>query len=306
MKGSVLVVDDSRVVRAVVAGYLRKAEYAVHEAEDGRAAVRMMEGQAFDVVITDLNMPEMDGFGVLEAVKRRSKMTEVVILTGSHAKDMDSALRALRMGAHDYLTKPPQGPDEVLLTVERALEKKRLQESNLRLLRELESMSRTDALTGVLNRRAFDEGLENELARAVRYSVPLSVVFVDVDHFKAVNDTHGHGVGDEVLRAVGETLARATRDTDHVYRYGGEEFVALLPHTGLVDALTCARRLVATLAAEPLVLPSGSLTVTVSAGVASTEEGYVVKKDLLAAADAGLYAAKRGGRNRAQARHTVA
>jgi two-component system cell cycle response regulator len=305
-KGNVLVVDDSRVVRAMVGGYLRRANYTVSEADNGRTALNILETQSFDVVITDLKMPEVDGFGVLESVKRQSQLTEVIILTGTHAKDMDCALRALRLGAHDYLPKPPQNADQVLLTVERALEKKNLQEANLRLLREMEAQSRTDALTGVLNRRAFEEGLDRELARAVRYNVPLSVVFLDLDHFKGVNDTYGHSGGDDVLKAVAQTVARSIRDTDHIYRYGGEEFVLLLPHTGLADALTCARRLVATVGREPLAVASGRLAVTVSAGVASTQEGYLLRKDLLAAADGALYAAKRGGRNRAMARHTVA
>jgi diguanylate cyclase (GGDEF)-like protein len=293
------------VVRAVVSTYLRGAGYSVTEAEDGGEAVRVLESQLFDVVITDLQMPVLDGFGVLEAAKRRSLLTEVIILTGSGGQDMDSALRALRLGAHDYLPKPPQSAEQVLLTVERALDKKRLQEANLRLLRELEAQSRTDALTGALNRRAFDEGLDVELARAVRYNVPLSVVFVDLDHFKAVNDSRGHGGGDEVLKAVSATLAAGVRDTDRVYRYGGEEFVLVLAHTGLAEALICAKRVVAAVAGAPIEMSSGALSVTVSAGVSSTQEGYVGKKDLLAAADGALYAAKKNGRNQARARHTA-
>src|SRR6266571_6758116 len=159
-----LVGGDSRLVRTMVAMHLKSARYAVEEAEDGEAAMRLLSRGTFDVIITDLRMPELDGFGVLAAVKRLGLTVEVIILTGAHAQDMSSAVRALRLGAHDYLTKPPARADEVILTVERAIEKKRLREANHRLLRELQSLSRTDGLTGVPNRRSFDEALTQEIA----------------------------------------------------------------------------------------------------------------------------------------------
>src|SRR5260221_4351044 len=132
--GRLLIVDDSPIVRALVGGYLRTAGFSVEEADNGADALRKMESQTFDVIITDLRMPEMDGFGLLEAVKRRASGPEVILLTGTHAQDMGSAIRALRLGAHDFLTKPPSGPDEVIVTVDRAVEKKRLREANARLM----------------------------------------------------------------------------------------------------------------------------------------------------------------------------
>jgi two-component system cell cycle response regulator len=211
----------------MVAMHLKSARYAVEEAENGEAAMRLLSRGTFDVIITDLRMPELDGFGVLAAVKRLGLSVEVIILTGAHAQDMSSAVRALRLGAHDYLTKPPASADEVILTVERAIEKKRLREANQRLLRELQSLSRTDGLTGVPNRRSFDAALAQEVARSHRHGDALALVMLDIDHFKKINDTHGHPGGDEVLRSFARTAARTLREGDVLFRYGGEEFVAL-------------------------------------------------------------------------------
>jgi len=299
IEGRVLVVDDSLVVRRGVSDILRNAGYTVQEAGDGRAALACLDAEEFDVVLTDLRMPELDGFGVLQDVKRRSLTTEVIILTGTHAKDVDCAVRALRLGAHDFLTKPPSGPDEVILTVDRALEKKRLKESNLRLLRELEAMSRTDPLTGALNRRAFDESLRREVSRARRYDFPLAIMMIDIDHFKLINDAHGHLVGDEVLKAFVRIAGEALRDSDALHRYGGEEFAALLPHCTIEGALLAAERLVATVAATPLRVGRETQAITVSAGVAAAQGRDLDRLDLLALADAAVYKAKQDGRNRA-------
>jgi diguanylate cyclase (GGDEF)-like protein len=297
--GRVMVVDDSPVVRALVGGYLRGAGFHVEEADNGADALRRMEARHFDVVITDLRMPVMDGFALLEAVKRGNVGPEVILLTGTHAHDMNSAIRALRLGAHDFLTKPPSGPDEVIVAVDRAVEKKRLRESNVRLMKELEALSRTDPLTGALNRGAFEEALRRESQRARRYCVALSLVMFDLDHFKQINDTHGHRTGDSVLQQFVKRSATVFRETDTIHRYGGEEFVALLPHTPYEGALDAARRLVQVTAASPFRIDDIVLPVTVSAGVACARESDIDGADLVTRADAALYEAKRGGRNRA-------
>lgn len=295
-EGRILVVDDSAVVRSSLSTLLRKVGYIVREADNGASAIDILANEAFDVVITDLRMPEKDGFEVLETVRRRSLQTEVIILTGAHAQDVSCAVRALRLGAHDFLTKPPAGPHEVIVTVDRAMEKKRLKEANLRLLREMEGLSRTDALTGVSNRRAFEETLRRELSRSSRHQLPLSLALIDIDHFERINDAYGHRVGDEVLKWFGAHASRSLREGDTLHRYGGEQFAVVLPHSGPAGALMVAKRMVAQLASQPF---QDGLRVTASAGVASGTGEELEELDLVAMADAALYRAKREGRNRA-------
>jgi diguanylate cyclase (GGDEF)-like protein len=296
--GRVLLVDDSAVVRGMVAQVLA-GSFAVEAASGGREAVELLERGDYDAVVADLHMPDVDGFAVLEAARRRWLGPEVVILTG--AGEIDFAVRALRLGAHDFLVKPPQSPDEIVMAVARAVEKRQLRVANARLLRELEQLSRTDSLTGLLNRRAFDEGLAREASRARRHGYSLGFVLLDLDHFKRVNDTHGHAGGDSVLRACAGVLGRTLREGDAAYRYGGEEFGVLLPYASKRGALEAARRLVAAVAAEPVELPSGRLTITASAGAASLTGAQAQGAELVRLADAALYAAKRAGRNRALA-----
>jgi diguanylate cyclase (GGDEF)-like protein len=294
----VLVVDDSAVVRKIIVGYLRAAGHQVAEAPDGALALEQLGTSPFDVVLTDLQMPVLDGFGLLDGIRSRKLDTEVIILSSS--EDMESAVRALRSGAHDFLRKPPSGAIEVVLTVERAAEKKRLRETNLRLMRELEALSRRDGLTGVFNRRVFDETLLEETIRSRRYGLALSLVMLDLDHFKQVNDRHGHPAGDAVLKLFVGIARAQTREGDTLCRYGGEEFAVLLAHTPLSGALDVARRLVVATAKTPFVVGEAELNLTLSAGVGSLRDSDETGQDLLAAADAALFEAKRGGRNQAR------
>jgi two-component system chemotaxis response regulator CheY len=292
----VLVADDSPVVRAILWDCLNTAGYHVSLAVDGQAALDAVDAQPFDVVITNLHMPRLGGLGVLEGIKRRGLATEVVILTGSD--EMDDAVRALRLGAHDYLLKPPQRLEEIVLTVERAAEKKRLQDENSRLMRELTLVSRTDFLTGLPNRRAAEEALDRELDRVRRYGTSLGVAMLDLDHFKSVNDRLGHDAGDDVLRWFARMAADAFRQSDSVFRFGGEEFVALLPAVTFEGATDACRRFVERVAGTPLRLEGGTLTLTCSIGLTAAQPSDATFASVLARADRALYQAKAQGRNR--------
>jgi two-component system cell cycle response regulator len=219
---------------------------------------------------------------------------------------VESALKALRLGAHDFLTKPPSRPGEIAATVEKAVEKKRLREENRRLMREMEAMSRTDALTGLLNRRAFQGALETELARIRRNGGPLALVLFDIDHFKAVNDTHGHPAGDAVLAEFGRRLANTLRTTDLAFRFGGEEFAALLPDTTLGGGYQAADRVLEECRRASVPYGDVRIRITVSAGVAAANALDADAASLLARADRALYHAKRAGRDRAGIAGTVA
>jgi diguanylate cyclase (GGDEF)-like protein len=296
--GRVLVVDDARTVRRLLAGFLRRVGYQVFAAADGEEALARLSQRPIDVVVTDLNMPRLGGLELLEAVRRLDRPPEVIILTGTHAEDIQAAVRALRLGAHDYLTKPPGSLDEVALAVQRALEKKRLREEKARLLRELSVLSHTDGLTQVGNRRALDEALVREGERSRRHGFPLSVALIDLDHFKRINDELGHRAGDEVLALFAHRLRAVVRSADRIFRYGGEEFVVLLPHTNLRGAEKVGGRIVAATKEKRFRARDRLVRLTCSVGVASLRADEDPEA-LLDRADAALYRAKERGRCRA-------
>jgi two-component system, cell cycle response regulator len=296
----VLVVDDTTLVRKVIAARLRGAGYRVAEATDGQEALELFRKQASAVVITDLNMPRLDGLGLLAALRQHPLAPEVILLTGSRAGDAQSAVQALRLGAHDYIAKDVSASDEVVLAVQRATEKWRLREENARLLDDLRRLSLTDGLTNVGNRRAFDDALRVEIAQARRQRGELALVLVDLDHFKRINDTHGHRAGDEVLAAVAARFGSLVRASDRLFRYGGEEFALLLTGEGSRAGLGAARRLVRGVGQRPLAANGRRVALTCSAGVSSLRSSDRLDgSDLVLRSDAALYSAKREGRNRA-------
>jgi len=291
----VLVVDDSAVVRRLLVCALRGAGCRVSEAADGVAALVEFRRTPAEVVVTDISMPRLGGLGLLAALRSEEPPPEVVLLTGGGEGDGAAAIEALRLGAHDYI--PKTAAAAIVLAVKRAAEKWRLRQENLRLVAELRTMALSDALTGVGNRRAFDEALHHEVARARRQGGSLALAMLDLDHFKAVNDRLGHPVGDEVLGAFAARLRSVTRGSDRLFRYGGEEF-ALLVGGDLAAALVAAERIVRAVREKPFSTSAGLVGVTCSAGVSFLAPDDGEGAGLVARADAALYAAKRTGRDR--------
>lgn len=298
--GRVLVVDDSPLVQRIVSGILTAVGYRTRNAGDGESAIRILREEPFDVAVSDLSMPGLDGFDLLRAARALPEPPEVVLLTGTRADDFGAAVRALRLGAHDFLTKPPR-EDELVRAVERALETRRLKEENRRLVRELERETRTDPLTQAGNRRAFSEALRVEIGRARRYASPLGLAVVDLDHFKRTNDSWGHAAGDEALRTFAERARRILREGDALFRLGGEEFALLLPCTDVDGSVAAAERLLAALREAPVPFHGASMPLAASVGVASLEPEDRGAEELFARADAALYAAKATGRDRVAA-----
>lgn len=298
----VLVVDDTPLVRKLIAARLKGAGFEAAEAADGREALERYQRESSAVVITDLEMPGLDGLALLAALRQYASAPEVILLTGGRASDAEAAVQALRLGAHDYIHKDAQAGDAVVLAVERASEKWRLRDENARLLGELRRLSLTDGLTGVGNRRALDDALRAEIADARRRQRDLAVVLVDLDHFKRVNDELGHRVGDDVLRAFARRASTLVRAGERLYRYGGEEFALLLREETEREALHAAWRIVRATGAVPLPAGHKRVPVTCSAGVAALApadgpDGV----ELIERADSALYAAKRAGRDQARA-----
>jgi diguanylate cyclase (GGDEF)-like protein len=292
---TVLIADDSLVIRAVVRSHLEEAGYAVEEAPDGVAAVARCLAAQPDVVLLDIEMPGLDGYQVLARLKADDAVRDTPVVFLTSRTGMADVVAALQAGAHDYLRKPFE-PPELVARVAAAAQVKKLQDELRGRNAELDRLTRTDALTGLFNRRHLDEELIRQFSVAYRNATPLAVLLLDIDHFKNVNDTYGHPAGDLVLQEFGRRLGSEVRAGDIAGRWGGEEFLVVLPGADLPAALAVAERIRRTISRSPVVLDGTHIPVTVSGGCAvgpldSPEE-------LVARADAALYEAKTGGRNR--------
>lgn len=294
----VLVVDDDPLPRRILEQVLLSSGCDVETAADGQEALSKVRRQRPDVVVTDWQMPVMDGLALCRILKgaEETRFTHVVML--SARGETEAKVTGLETGADDYLVKPVE-PVELAARVRVGL---RLQKALLDLAAKneiLEKLALTDPLTGLANRRAFEEALGAELARSGRHGRPASLLFFDLDLFKKVNDDHGHPIGDQVLSGFSAVLRRGCRRGDLAARLGGEEFAILLPMTGRIPAALVAERIRRATEAHPLGL-TVAVPVTVSAGVASTEglSGVPDAVGLLRRADEALYRAKAEGRNR--------
>jgi two-component system, cell cycle response regulator len=309
-RASILVVDDSRTQLEWLVKVLEREGYEVQGAADGKEAVRKVRTTPPDLVLLDMVLPDMDGLEVLRIVKARPDDQFIPVIILSVKSDLDSKVTGLRIGADDYLAKP-FAEAEILARCAAMLRIKSLQdqlrETQAKLAAHAKRLAEeaiTDELTGLKNRRAFDERLLEEFRRAQRYADPVSLIMIDLDHFKSVNDRFGHPFGDTVLRGAAEQLRASTRDPDICSRYGGEEFAVILPKTHLQGALAVAERIWRELGARAFPLPSGApgadepLHVTASMGIAFYPSKDITSPELLLRyADEALYQAKRSGRN---------
>ena len=293
-----LVVDDDALLRRSLNLQLTRAGYEVHEAEDGDVAWEMMERVGYRFVITDWNMPGLSG---PELVTRMRQMlstgyTYILMLT-AHSEKMD-VIAGLYAGADDYLTKPFD-MNELRARVGIGVRILELEAKLQELLASAAELAVRDALTGLFNRRAFDDRLADEVQRAGRYQRPLTLLMIDIDYFKLYNDQHGHPQGDALLRELSRLFLASVRSTDFVARYGGEEFVVILPETNPANAYAVATTILERVCSHPFTYsenqPGGSLTVSI--GVAGNDDGKPDAAQLLLAADRAMYQAKSAGRN---------
>ncbi len=300
-RARLLVVDDDEPTRDVIVRRLQRIGHAVTGARDGGEALELIAAEPFDAVLLDIKMPGLTGFDVLRAVRRTRSVTDLPVIMVTSSDDSDSIVEALELGANDYITKPLDFP-VALARIRTQLLLRHVVVALEAANRQLERLSFLDGLTGIANRRRFDESLAREWRRAQREQAPLSVILVDIDFFKAYNDRYGHEAGDEILKRVAAALDGAVnRPADVVARYGGEEFVAVLPGTDADGAVRLGERLRAAVA-ELAIAHAGSAAgehVTISVGVATAVPARdAAPEALVAAADRALYQAKRDGRNR--------
>jgi diguanylate cyclase (GGDEF)-like protein len=294
----VLIAEDNRDLRDIVARMVKTLGHEVTVVSTGKEALLQVHEHPPDIVLLDIMMPEMDGFEFCQALQTEETVRDFHIIITSARDGLADKVKGLELGAADYLTKPFSLAElrARLQVGERIVRhRKSIKEQQV----QLEHLAREDTLTGLSNRRHFDERLQEEWQRALRYGHLLSVLMCDIDHFKKINDVYGHAYGDAVLKEVGQALLQGSRSSDVVARYGGEEFVVLLCEAGLEQAVVAAERLRAAVKALAFEHPSGSFRVSMSIGAASSVDG---KPDdpvkLLAEADEALYAAKGLGRDR--------
>jgi two-component system, cell cycle response regulator len=300
MPFTVLIIDDSETIRSslkrVVEGMKNVKQVIL--ADNGLQGYKTLRENQVDLILCDLNMPGIDGFKFLNLKSSNQEFNDIPVIMLTAVSDTGSKVRGLEVGASDYLTKPCD-ETELIARVNVHLKIKQLQDQLRIKNNELEQLTRTDPLTSVANRRHFIETLTYEYHRSNRYSRPLSLIMLDIDFFKKVNDTYGHQAGDQTLVTVSDLFKRHLRMQDLVARYGGEEFALLLPETKSQDALAVANRCLKNV--EECVIEYNELrfSVTVSMGLTSLPNDKISNvNELIKMADDALYEAKHSGRNR--------
>ncbi len=309
---NILVADDELAIRSLVGELLTDEGHVVTLAEDGEDALEKFKKEWHEIVFSDIRMPKMTGIELLGEIKKMTELTQFIIMT-SHAS-VDNSIAALKKGAFDYILKPFDDLEVVVDAANRAI-------ANLSAIREqqylLNTLSRQneelgtlnkkfrelairDGLTGLFNHRHGEDRLADEVDRARKFNRNLSLLFIDLDNFKFFNDKHGHLAGDEVLHSLGKLMSGATRDSDTLARWGGEEFIIIAPETNEQQACQLAetiRKLVAAYAfphADQQPLGHVSLSI----GVATMSDGIANAEQLLKLADKAVYKAKESGRDR--------
>jgi diguanylate cyclase (GGDEF)-like protein len=293
----VLILEQASKVGALES--LARSEGAdVLTAPDGAEGLKIACNHEVDLVLAAASLPGMDGLQMLRRLRDLDHRRYVPVMVMLDGPDKAQRLEALRLGADDVIA-PPWDEEEVRARIARALLIKQRFDEVLEESARLHKLSVTDdRLTSIYNHRFFQDRLREEFRRAQRYDDPLSLILLDLDHFKEVNDAHGHQVGDEVLHDVAAGLRKGVRETDFVARYGGEEFALILPQTHLAGALTVAERVWKDVGAMRMG-PSQKLRITASLGVSGYPARSVISADrLLRTADEALYRAKHEGRNK--------
>lgn len=323
-RGTILVVDDNTENIKLAVRYLKEEGYRTAFATGGKQCLSLVHEHLYDLVLLDVMMPEMDGFETCRKIKALPQYRDVPVIFLTARTDKESVVEGLETGGADYITKPFHGR-ELTLRVGAHIELKRVREkleeinaelqkellTGMKLSEELEqskeelqranqqlhTMATTDPLTGMMNRRRMLDFLDYEATRMKRTDNAYSVLMCDIDHFKSVNDTYGHETGDVILKKVAAVLLEEVREQDKAARWGGEEFLLLLPETAGEGALTLAEKLRAAVAALETEVNGELLRVTMTFGAAVSHK-EIDFDEVIRRADSALYEGKEGGRDR--------
>jgi diguanylate cyclase (GGDEF)-like protein len=297
--GRILVVDDNLDNAEIIATRLRYRGYTIEEASTGQMALAAVERDPPDLMLLDIMLPDIDGFEISRRIKGDPALPFIPIILVTARDSTEDKITGFDAGADDYLTKPINF-SELEARVRSMLRIKRLQDELEDKNRELRRLSVSDGLTGLFNHRHIHGLLREEFERSGRTGAPLTVAMFDLDHFKSVNDSFGHQTGDRVLQETADILRHNARDVDRLGRYGGEEFIAILPSTESDGGMVFVERVRS--AVEEYVFrvrPDADLRLTLSVGIATHPHAQITNAEtLISKADHALYAAKAQGRNR--------
>ena len=298
---SILIIDDSNSERLQLKAKLNRLGHQVTEADSGIKALDFLSSNrgTIDLIILDVQMPEIDGFETAQRIRKLEQQhfeewCPIIFLSGQ--SDIETIAHGIDVGGDDYLTKPV---DTTLLQSKIiAMQRIAMMRKKLLIAKEkLEVLAHTDELTQVSNRRHFQDLLNKEISRANRHKKPLSVLYMDLDHFKRINDTHGHKAGDTALKTVAQALKKNLREIDYIGRIGGEEFCLFLPNTDIKEALIPCERYRLMINNTPIYTASKNLNITASFGLTCLIHGEDDVDSLMQRADKALYRAKANGRN---------
>jgi two-component system, cell cycle response regulator len=291
MGANILIVDDDQAVRNSIQEFLSISNYTTFMAANAEEALGLLKTQPVDVIITDILMNGMDGLEMTQHIKEKYD-TDIIVITGYTADY--SYEEAISKGADDFVFKPIK-LEELLLRLKRVIRERELTQERTKMLDQLKELSITDDLTKLYNSRYFYQQLQNEIKKFYRYHRPLSLLLIDIDHFKFYNDTYGHLEGDKILFKIAGLISSCLRAMDTAYRYGGEEFTIILPETSCDAALIVAERLLRTVRTTFFDENSGT-KITVSIGVSEYADSEAMN-DFIRRTDKAMYVAKGKGRN---------
>lgn len=305
-KPKILLVEDNKTQAQILAGFLAKKGYEIITAETGAAALKAAAAPGIDIILLDRILPDMDGNKVCSWLKQEPATQDIPVIMLTTKGDVTDKVSGLNAGADDYLPKPFDTNElnaRVTVRLKMKARQDELKKRNVELgdqLSRMKDLATIDPLTLLYNRRHFDVLLGNEFRRAKRYRHPLSCLMIDIDHFKAINDAYGHQAGDIVLKTCAQLIQKTLRDVDAVARWGGEEFIALIPNTAKEHALLAAERVRKAVSAYSFALILKT-RVTVSIGIADIQNPAIdTHEKLVHEADMAMYQAKKNGRDRTE------
>lgn len=288
---TVLVIEDHPDQRDLLAIVLQREGYRVITAANGLEALEKLETENVQIALSDIMMPKMDGFELIKRVRGNAALKSIYLILITARIQEGDRVRGLDLGADDYITKP--------FSFSELLARIRVGSRVVQYQQHLEYQTQVDSLTGLFNRRAFEKKINEEYERSKRYLNPLSVLILDIDNFKTINDTYGHHGGDAALVKISETLREKTRQSDFPSRYGGEEFVLILPETDQDSALLVAGKIHESIRTCSFGTTARPFELTVSIGVSSTSARFYSDwRELINDADRALYLAKNSGKDR--------